>query len=91
MLKLYEVRIVQYGIVLANSRREAENKADEIRRTERPAVIPYELDDGSLPFGWDEDTLVYHAGKDDLTLAEARKKVIRPEDVANMDRRWGAA
>jgi hypothetical protein len=88
MKKLYEVKIIHYGVVLADSAAEATDSRREILAQELPEVNAYPLHK-HLPPGWTEDTLVYHPGDRDLTLAQAREEVIRPEQVANTNvRRW---
>lgn len=67
---LWAVRVVREGYVLAETQEQAEELVREIERWEEPAV---EVESGSVDLGWPGDCYVYHTGKDDITLAQARR------------------
>jgi hypothetical protein len=67
---LWVVRVVREGYVLAETQAEAEALVREIERWEGSTV---KVDSGSVDLGWPADCYVYHAGKDNITLAQARR------------------
>jgi hypothetical protein len=67
--RLYAVRVVREAYVLAETQEEAETLVREIERWEEPVI---EVDSGSVDLGWPGDCYVYHTGKGDITLAQAR-------------------
>ena len=69
-LMLWSVRVVRAGYVLAESQEAAEELVREIERWEEPEV---EVGSGSEDLGWPGDCYVYHKGKGDITLAQARR------------------
>jgi len=73
-MKLFTVRIIIEGIVLAESAEEARFHADDIKDTEDLNTV--EVDEGEMVRRkWSPQALVYGDHDTDMTLAEARKLV----------------
>lgn len=73
-MKLYTVRIIIEGIVLAESAEGAQLHAGNIKDTEDLNII--EVDEGeTVHRHWSSQALVYGDHDEDITLAEARKRV----------------
>ena len=73
--KLFLVEVAKSAWVLAESSAEAKEFADEILDTEyltKVDVSPY-IEENLRASGWDEYTLVYHNGTDDITVEDALK------------------
>ena len=74
-MKLYAVRLITYGVVLADSEWDAKEYADQIYE---PCIVEAErIDPVSLvlPPGWNVEDSVYHGGSEDLTVAQALEKI----------------
>jgi len=73
-LRLYVVRVVREAYVLAEDEDDAADKSREIEQWETPEV---EVSSGAERLdGWSQEPercLVYHNGKGDITLAQARR------------------
>lgn len=70
-LRLYVVRVVREAYVLAADETDAEDMLGDIDRWEDARVG---VGSGSERLaGWDDRSMVYHAGKTDITLADARR------------------
>ena len=73
-MKLYTVTVEVSALVLAEDEYEAADYADQIVRDvailsdDASFVTPY---GGTLPEAWDEKTLVYHDGEEDITVEQA--------------------
>ncbi len=67
---LWSVRVVRAGYVLAETQEQAEELVREIERWEEPEVT---VGSGSDDLGWPSDCYVYHKGRGDITLAQARR------------------
>ena len=71
--KLFYVEVTKYAWVLAESSTEAGTFADEILDTEylkKVEVSPY-TEEYLKVSGWNEYSLVYHNGTDDITVEDA--------------------
>ena len=71
--KLFYVEITKSAWVLAADEEEAETFADEILDTEpfkKVDVSPY-IEEYLKVSGWNEYSLVYHNGTDDITVEDA--------------------
>ena len=69
-LMLWSVRVERAGYVLAETQEQAEELAREIERWEEPEVT---VSSGSDDLGWPDDYYVYHQGRENITLAQARR------------------
>ena len=67
---LWAVRVVREAYVLAETQAEAEEMAPEIEQWEEPQIS---VGSGSVDLGWPGACNVYHNGKGDITLAQARR------------------
>jgi hypothetical protein len=69
-------------VVLADSIRDAEREAEyfaEEAMSSEDRVMVCELTDlKQLPVGWNSDTLVFHQGREDVTVADAINAVRSP-------------
>jgi hypothetical protein len=73
-MKLYAVEITYSAYVLAKDEFEAEDFVDDILSMEsEQCLFVNEVVSNQNPLGWDPDCLVYHQGKEDITLAKARQ------------------
>lgn len=70
-LKLYVVRVIREAYVLAADEVEAKHMKTEIEGWLSPIV---EVSSGRENIGWEDESLIFHNGNYDITLAEARKK-----------------
>lgn len=71
--KVYRVRISQEIVVYAE---DAQNAVYIAKQAERDGDVRYDYTatlakKGNLPSGWYDHTLVYHEGKEDMTVASA--------------------
>lgn len=71
MKRLWIVRVVYEGYVLAASEAAAMDAFDEIERSET-AAVEATLAGREMLDGWEDDFLVYGSPDKDITLAEAR-------------------
>jgi len=69
-LMLWSVRVERAGYVLAETQEQAEELVREIERWEEPEVT---VGSGAEELGWPGDCYVYHQGRGDITLAQARR------------------
>ena len=72
-MKLYRVQIVRTLYVLGEDALDATliaEKSEFNREESQTTVIPVATDEAITD--WDEDCLVYHSGKEQITLAQAR-------------------
>ena len=77
-MKLWIVRIEKAGYVMAETEDDAIRQQGEIERWEDEVNVTAEPLGAGNPLGWDEHSLVYHAGRDDFTLESARKLCTPP-------------
>jgi len=75
MAMLFEVGIIRRAYVLAETADEAKEMQREIERWEDFAEVEAEPWSGGTFGGWDDKCLVYHAGKEAITLGEAKNMV----------------
>jgi len=69
MKKLYTVEVKYTGVVLAESKEDAESFLLEVRDTCNASVSAETMT--ILPWPWDYDEYVIHGGIDDITVKQA--------------------
>ena len=73
MPMLFEVTVARKAYVLAETAGEAKKMQRDIERWEDYLEIETEPWSGGTLSGWDDGCLVYHAGKEDISLGDAKK------------------
>lgn len=74
-MNLYSVQIMIEAVVMAEDKFDAEDYVDQIIDNEYKSVCVSKIDHKnlkfSLPPGWSINTLIYHEGDKDLSVADA--------------------